>query len=572
MTRPDGADLTAEQRAAVELSGDARAFVFGGPGAGKTFVLAQRAESLLAQGMASSEVLVLSFTNAVVGELRRRLADQTAGESAYLRPVTIDSFAGRIRAAVGEDHSDGAFDATVASATRLVSEGGASSVLSRLRHVIVDEAQDLVGVRLDLITAVLRATDGGFTVLGDPAQGIYGFSGDADNQDIGIDALKAAFPDAAAITIKGDHRSLRTDAAPGHALRQLLLAGGNAEANRAFRRRLHDCDRYTVAQVSTVLRRADATTALLCRTNGEALFVAGLLADAGVKHTVRRAAGVNVPPAWIANVLSEFEGDELSRRLFVELVGESGEWTDRAWQALRGAAGSRTGGVDLQRLRERLPSLKSEEAPGSTGSKPVISTVHRAKGLEYDTVFVLESENGDAAANQGEEARILYVAMTRARLRTARVVRPEFPGQLVRLRGRWVMLPWRGRGLKRVELRAGDMALTLDERLDNDEVRAQQEHLRRNVAPGNPVALVLAESGREYIVRHDGIAIGRTSQALTGIAAPLPSRIDGVRIDCLRSVATDPGRTANLGLGAGGFFLAPELVGLGRVAWENPSG
>ena len=43
-----------------------------------------------------------------------------------------------------------------------------------VRHVLVDEIQDLVGSRAQLVMALLQRAEAGFTMFGDPAQAIYG--------------------------------------------------------------------------------------------------------------------------------------------------------------------------------------------------------------------------------------------------------------------------------------------------------------------------------------------------------------------------------------------------------------
>lgn len=561
-------ELIDEQRKIVDLPVDARTFVVAGPGTGKTHVLVHRAARLATQGIGASEILVLTFTNAVVGELRRRLAEHAGSDVAYIRPVTIDSFAGRVVGWVGEDPTVLGFDESVARAASVVSQADQSERLARVRHVIIDEAQDLVGPRLEFVAALLRTCRGGFTVLGDPAQGIYGFTKGAGGEP-GIDALRASFPTAGVAGLIRDHRSMRHDASPGHALRALITNRDGHSGYSALKRRLHDCDRYAIAQLPTVLRRADASTAVLTRTNGEALIVSGLLADAGVAHTVRRPATANVPPDWIARVLGDVDSRELSRARFSDLANASDEWVERSWIALRRTAGERSGGVDVGLLRERLAGVKPEEAQEVRSRPPIISTVHRSKGLEYDTVFVLEPPAPATEEDENEEARVLYVAMTRARRRTTRLERPDLPGRLVRRRGRWALVPWRGRGLSRIELRPGDVSPTLDEHLDDDHVRAGQKHLRQKVRAGDPVVLTLLEGTRSYGVIHGDRQIGITSEHFGSFAAALPTLIDDVRVDCVRSAATDPARTANLGLGRAGFFLIPELVGFGRVAWKD---
>ena len=207
--------LLAEQAAVVELPADARTFVIAGPGTGKTHALVRRTDALARGGVAATRMLVLSFTNAVVAELRQRLSQFTESDAAYVRPVTIDSFAARIARGAPEELTDQGFDETVRRATVLVAQETEAVGVARFEHVIVDEAQDLVGARLEFVTEILRAVGGGFTVLGDPAQGIYGFTESAGQSLTGIEALSASFPEARQMRLAHDHRSIRVGAAPG---------------------------------------------------------------------------------------------------------------------------------------------------------------------------------------------------------------------------------------------------------------------------------------------------------------------------------------------------------------------
>jgi len=76
---------------------------------------------------------------------------------------------------------------------------------------------------------------------------------------------------------------------------------------------------------------------------------------------------------------------------------------------------------------ERLKAKKAKEKLGDLNTKLTIATVHKVKGLEYDTVLVMPSKedfpftrtNGKLPQppyiDAAEEARLWYVAMTRAR-------------------------------------------------------------------------------------------------------------------------------------------------------------
>ncbi|MFD2271487.1 UvrD-helicase domain-containing protein [Undibacterium arcticum] len=57
---------------------------------------------------------------------------------------------------------------------------GVFGYLSQVKHLLVDEAQDVVGARVQLMLELINALprEAGVTVLSDEAQGIYGFAED----------------------------------------------------------------------------------------------------------------------------------------------------------------------------------------------------------------------------------------------------------------------------------------------------------------------------------------------------------------------------------------------------------
>src|SRR4051794_14523028 len=89
--------LSTEQRSIVDAPLDARQLVLAGAGSGKTHVLVARLAELLENPAVQpgNEILVLSFTRAVVQELKRRLA-QASDRSRLVKPMTFDSFSTRL--------------------------------------------------------------------------------------------------------------------------------------------------------------------------------------------------------------------------------------------------------------------------------------------------------------------------------------------------------------------------------------------------------------------------------------------------------------------------------------------
>ena len=94
--------------------------------------------------------------------------------------------------------------------------------------------------------------------------------------------------------------------------------------------------------------------------------------------------------------------------------------------------------ADLHRRLEKVRRLEQSE----DNRGPVLSTIHGAKGLEYDTVWVLDliqeefpssialdlAEEGDAYLLE-EERRLFYVAMTRAKKKLKLVARKKVNGR-----------------------------------------------------------------------------------------------------------------------------------------------
>ena len=170
-------DFTAEQLEIINLPVAAHALVSAAAGTGKTHTLAGRLTRLVeSEGLsAGDDVLVLSFSRAAVAELRRRITG-LAGDARYVGAATFDSFATRILA---EAEPAGLlsrldYDSRIRSAVDLLSGPGIPDEVKLVRHVLVDEIQDLVGSRAQLVMALLERAEAGFTLFGDPAQAIYG--------------------------------------------------------------------------------------------------------------------------------------------------------------------------------------------------------------------------------------------------------------------------------------------------------------------------------------------------------------------------------------------------------------
>ena len=306
----------------------------------------------------------------------------------------------------------------------------AETVRWRFRHVLVDEAQDLNPLQHRLIDALRHGRDDLFLV-GDPAQAIYGFNG-ADPSLL-VD-VAARFPGIEVVRLPTNHRSTPQVVETGaHALRADGQPTGvrSARSDGAPTRIVaHDDDEREAIEVARAIARLDPSlvrsnrVAVLARTNAQLPPIATALAAAGV-DVRRRVHGEGTPIAptlqhvyrlaepaalrhWAQDALEGTDPDrpddelgpeaEVARAVlaFLRAQPTGAGPAFRAWADANDAFGRATAGVELL-------------------------TFHGAKGREWHTVHLVGCEtslvphrSATTGAAKAEEARLLYVAATRA--------------------------------------------------------------------------------------------------------------------------------------------------------------
>jgi hypothetical protein len=400
--------LTEEQRAVVEQPADAQVLVTAGPGAGKTHTLIRRLDFLVSEEEVSpGEILVLTFSRAAVRELRARTAEH-GGSARHIRAQTFDSWALDLLMKVdaGGGWEERSFDERIDGARRAIEDGLAEAEFGEdLMHVMIDEVQDLVGPRRELIEALLDEFDPGFTVVGDPAQSIYGFTiPDVEQrpQETGrfFTWTRRTFAEhLVELRLTTNFRARTTES-------ELALSHGpelrrDAESGRAGGAGKHEELRGSLRTTLSLgmdefgflsLGSYEGTTAILARTNGQALLLSDTLWKGGVPHQLQRSARDRSAPAWLAFLFERADGALVTRSRFEEIVGEYGVPADEVqslWLGLRRSAGDSARNVDLGLLRTVMATGRlADELTAQPPSSLVISSFHRAKGLEFDRVVV----------------------------------------------------------------------------------------------------------------------------------------------------------------------------------------
>ncbi|MFI8908711.1 UvrD-helicase domain-containing protein [Streptomyces albidoflavus] len=620
--------LTAEQQAVVDQPWDARVLVTAGAGAGKTHTLVRRLDTLVErEELEAGEILVLSFSRAAVRELTQRI-ERHAAAARRVRVHTFDAWAGALlrRAYPDEDWSAYTFDARIEAATEAIDRGAVEGGEYVPAHVVVDEVQDLVGVRREMVEALLDRfqENSGFTVVGDSAQAVYGFQvadpeARAEETDRFLDWVRATFGEDLVELHLGDNFRARSGEARlalpfGTALQH--LPHDRAEAAAAAEKIHGDLRALLLTTpnfgplddpfVRAALRDHPGTTSILCRDNGQVLTLSGALAEAGVPHTLQRSARERSAPVWLAELLASTASSTLGRERFEELLAELPVTVDGAPEALWGsvrkvARGTGRSTLDVPALHRALAEGRlPDELTETQSSSLVVSTVHRAKGLEFDRVLVVEPRvlkkppatrkkkyDYDPAA----EARLLYVAMTRARDDLYVLDAPSsWLLRKDRRIDRWYLggrSSWARNG---IEVTGADVSHERPPGAGSPGQDAAEvwRYLRSEVASGAEARLVLphsipvaADQSPPYVVEVAGRPVGEVSERFrTGLHRLLrrsahqsvdrwPALITGLRVDTVESVAGSPAVTEAAGLGTHGVWIAPRLCGLGRFHWDD---
>lgn len=579
---PESPSLSADQLSVVERPLDSRTIVTAGPGTGKTHTLVSRIDHLIGDGseLAGQDILSLSFSRAAVGVLRRRISSLSTRGS-RVRSATFDSFASRLLDAYGRMSLEGVdYDRRIQLAIELLNSRAIDD-LDEIRHIVIDESQDLTGVRADFVLKLLDVADCGFTVFADQAQAIYEFGRGTRDARSFVERLEAAY--AGTVEVMVLTANFRT-ADP-----QLLSVAAHGELVRndsTERDAVVDSfDRLTRelpsagAITDVVWMLQDATdTAILTRRNSEALMISGVLWASGVQHEFRRRADDPVIGSWLSRLQYLAE----SRRITLsdlEAASEFLPWTPAdTWAALSRAARPRKGVLHLGQVAEALathtpPDDLIESALGGL----VVSSIHRAKGLEFDTVLLVPFE----IATDGDwlqEVRVLYVGLTRAR-HNLMILKPVDDGRWdYRERARrWRRIKFAGkrRYTTGVEIHGSDVfTFHPSGAVAPPEVPLDVcEYMFGAVRRGDPVELVRRGGASEigYDVLHNGRWVATTTEQFGDVVAHRldlktpPVRIDGCRVESVATRAL-PASVAELyGLS---FQLVPDCRIQGVGTWS----
>jgi hypothetical protein len=364
-------NLSSEQQQVVTCDMNRHAIVLACAGSGKTSTMIERVKHLIDNGVHSSFIIVTTFTREAAADIEKKIK-KMLGKEHQIVIGTIDSICLRAVTAATEDTSRMVRNPDEYIIEFLDHLKYNPSLISSYRYVFVDEFQDINQHQLTLFQEFAKQGAIIFGV-GDDAQSIYSFRG--SKVDVILN-FKNFFPNAQQFTLTNNYRSTK----PIIDISNALIEKSIDLAPKVMGLGQEE-DRYRYA----------------------------------AKPSLFHASSSIEEVETVYNKIRQLHVDGVEYQDMAVLCNENKPLTLFEEYFAR----SQLPYVLIER-RDNFNGLSSSKLYRKKGFI-TIASIHQAKGLEWDHVFIIgcvdeKFPRMKTSLDISEGRRLMYVAMTRARL------------------------------------------------------------------------------------------------------------------------------------------------------------
>lgn len=401
--------------------------VAAGPGSGKTRVLVHKLASLLLmEDVKHEQLLMVTFSRAAATEFKKRLLKLIGNAASFIEIKTFHSYCFDLLGKVGSlEKSNVILKKTIEKIRN--KEVETSQITKTV--LVIDEAQDMDEDEFNLITTLMEQNEEMRVIaVGDDDQNIYEFRGASSKY---LEQLVHV------------NKAIKFELVENYRSKNNLIDFTNQFVKR-ISHRLKDAPiiatqinngkiklvRYQSSNLVTPLARdiltaeLTGTTCVLTKTNEEALQITGLLLKNGMQAKL-----IQTNDSFsLYNLLEvRFFLSKLNLADDVYIISDD-VWVNAKQELTNKFRNSTKLEVCNNIIRDFevtnpkkkyksdlevfIRESKLEDFFNENGEAIFVSTIHKAKGKEFDNVFLMLEKLNPAT---DEEKRLLYVAMTRAK-------------------------------------------------------------------------------------------------------------------------------------------------------------
>lgn len=399
--------------------------VAAGPGSGKTRVLVHKLASLLLlEDVKHEQLLMITFSRAAATEFKKRLIGLIGNAAAFVEIKTFHSYCFDLLGKIGSLEES---ENVVKDAAELINKGEVESGRITKTVVVIDEAQDMDENEFALIKALMnRNDDMRIIAVGDDDQNIYEFRGSDSKY------LKELIEDYGAkkYEMTENYRSGKNIVNFANAFAKTIQSRMKTDDGIPVRNfdgivkiTKYDSNPEQPIVNCIIERKHKGSVCVLTTTNDEALRVSGVL-------------NRNNIPAKLIQSTDGFQMYNLAEiRFFLKQIDnklKNPVISDALWEdAKKRLENSYNKSscyeiclkmlLDFEKvnkikyrmdLEEFIKESKYEDFYTEEKETVSVSTIHKSKGREFDTVYMLLN---NVPCNTDEEKRKIYVGLTRAK-------------------------------------------------------------------------------------------------------------------------------------------------------------
>lgn len=402
--------------------------VAAGPGSGKTRVLVHKLASLLLlEDVKHEQLLMLTFSRAAATEFKQRLMGLIGNAAHFVEMKTFHSFCFDLLGKIGNLED---VDGVVATAAQMINSGEVEPSRIGKTVLVIDEAQDMSVDEYTLVKALMnRNEEMRVIAVGDDDQNIFEFRG---SNSWYFNQLKQE-PNSRFVEMTENYRSCRHVVSFANAFVKGIH--GRMKTSPIVSRRdedgwvgvtYHTSEMLYQPMVEELIRnQCRGTSCVLTQTNEEAVTLVALLHRHGVESKLVQS----MDGFRFCNLVEvKYFIKRIKEKVSTPIIPKD-VWEDAKQRTTVKYERSQSL-TYLKRCLELFEQTNEKKYIGdfmtfvfessvedfcdTSEADVVVSTIHKAKGKEYDDVYLMIA---DGFMRDDNLLRRYYVGMTRAKNR-----------------------------------------------------------------------------------------------------------------------------------------------------------